>query len=349
MLPAEGNVLLLFHTAEPVAIAGTPELVRRMYRLLEPQAGQYVMLGMSQMSWEGPVVRLLGLLAARLEDWDRATAHLEEAIERVGRLGARTHQARARYELARTLVMRGRAADRPRIESLLRAAAAEAEAIGMTGLVRFARRRLEALAATGASAPSVAAAPAVASSAGEAGPPFVMSLEGEYWTIAHAGTTFRLKDSLGLQYLARLVGAPGRETHVLDLVASGGGGEAREAEVVDRGDAGEMLDDEARSEYRARLEDLRETLAEAESFGDAARAARAREEIEFLAAELSRAVGLGGRGRRAGSAAERARSAVQRRIKNALQRIEECAPALGTHLARSVRTGNFCVYRPDTG
>jgi hypothetical protein len=57
-------------------------------------------------------------------------------------------------------------------------------------------------------------------------------------------------------------------------------------------------------------------------------------------------VGLGGRSRRAGSAAERARSAVQRRIKNALERIEETSPTLGAHLARSVKTGNFCVYRP---
>jgi hypothetical protein len=57
-------------------------------------------------------------------------------------------------------------------------------------------------------------------------------------------------------------------------------------------------------------------------------------------------VGLGGRARRAGSAAERARSAVQRRIKNALGRIADADPELGAVLSRSVRTGNFCVYLP---
>jgi hypothetical protein len=171
-------------------------------------------------------------------------------------------------------------------------------------------------------------------------------LEGEYWSVTtKAGRTFRLKDSLGLQYLARLVAEPGREIHVLELVAGGqaGGVDA----PIDHGDAGTLLDDEARAEYRLRLEDLRETLAEAESFGDLSRAARAREEIEFLAAELGRAVGLGGRVRRAGSSAERARSAVQRRIKNALQRLGEAAPELAPVLARTVRTGNFCVFRPD--
>jgi hypothetical protein len=56
-------------------------------------------------------------------------------------------------------------------------------------------------------------------------------------------------------------------------------------------------------------------------------------------------VGLGGRARRAGSAAERARSAVQRRIKNALDRIHEASPSLAALLAKQVKTGNFCSYR----
>jgi len=154
-----------------------------------------------------------------------------------------------------------------------------------------------------------------------------------------------MKDSLGMQYLARLIADPGRELHVLDLVATGRGG--ADDVAIDTGDAGELLDDEARADYRRRLDDLRETLAEAESFGDAARATRAREEIDFLGAELGRAVGLGGRARRAGSAAERARSAVQRRIKNAIVRIAEADPGLGSTLGRVIKTGNFCVYRPE--
>jgi len=67
----------------------------------------------------------------------------------------------------------------------------------------------------------------------------------------------------------------------------------------------------------------------------------------MLGAELGRAVGLGGRMRRAGGAAERARSAVQRRIKNAIERIAQHAPALGALLSKTIRTGNYCVYRPE--
>jgi hypothetical protein len=172
-----------------------------------------------------------------------------------------------------------------------------------------------------------------------------MSPEGEYWTVAFQGQTLRLKDGLGLQYIARLVAEPDRELHALELA---GGRPESEREAVDGGDAGELLDEEARNSYRRRLEDLRETLAEAESFGDETRASRAREEIEAIGAELSRAVGLGGRSRRAGGAAERARSAVQRRIKNAIDRIGEHAPALAEYLGRAVKTGNFCVYRSRT-
>jgi hypothetical protein len=68
--------------------------------------------------------------------------------------------------------------------------------------------------------------------------------------------------------------------------------------------------------------------------------------VEVLGAELGRAVGHGGRSRRAASAAERARSAVQRRIKNALERIEEHDPALAEYLGRGVKTGTFCVFQP---
>jgi uncharacterized membrane protein len=74
------------------------------------------------------------------------------------------------------------------------------------------------------------------------------------------------------------------------------------------GDAGEMLDEQSKSAYRGRLSDLREQLEEAQEQGDVERAERqAEQEIEALTRELARAVGLGGRNRRAMSASERAR------------------------------------------
>ena len=62
--------------------------------------------------------------------------------------------------------------------------------------------------------------------------------------------------------------------------------------------------------------------------------------------QLASAVGLGGRDRRTGGSGERARLTVTKRIKDALDRIRRVHPALGEHLAASVRTGLVCKYAP---
>jgi non-specific serine/threonine protein kinase len=77
------------------------------------------------------------------------------------------------------------------------------------------------------------------------------------------------------------------------------------------------------------------------------RAAHAQAEIDCLVAELAAAVGLGGRDRRAVAIAERARLNVTKAIKAALSKIRTSHPALGHHLATSIKTGTFCVYTLD--
>jgi hypothetical protein len=109
---------------------------------------------------------------------------------------------------------------------------------------------------------------------------------------------------------------------------------------------GAWLDEEAKRAYRERLAELEDDIAEAERFNDVERAARAREERELIGRELARAVGLGGRDRPVGSAAERARVNATRAIRGAIKRIEECDASLGRHLDRAVRTGTFCAYDP---
>jgi hypothetical protein len=226
-------------------------------------------------------------------------------------------------------------------QASLERALAQARAVGGTPFVARIERELTALAekrGKPAAAPTTAAAPPSASGDGLA-----MAAEGDVWVIAYAGRVLRLRASRGLAMLARLVAEPGRELHVLDL---GGGAAAGGAPGIDTGDAGPLLDAQARAAYRDRYEDLEEAIADAEADNDPARAEKARAELDVLAEELSRGVGLGGRERRAGAAAERARVNVQRRLKDALDRISSADPALGRHLARSVRTGTFCCYEP---
>ena len=59
----------------------------------------------------------------------------------------------------------------------------------------------------------------------------VFQREGEYWTIAFAGTVCRLRDSAGLRQLAYLLGRPGELVPATELIARALGGTAA---VVDR-------------------------------------------------------------------------------------------------------------------
>jgi hypothetical protein len=147
---------------------------------------------------------------------------------------------------------------------------------------------------------------------------------------------------IGLEHIARLLHAPEREIYVMDLAA--GSDPARGATPA--GDSGELLDTQARAAYEARLRDARAERDEAERMNDRGRLDRLGEEIEFLTAELTRGFGLGGRSRRAGVASERARVAVTRAIKYAIDRIGEHDQALAEHLRLAVRTGMFCAYMP---
>ena len=113
------------------------------------------------------------------------------------------------------------------------------------------------------------------------------------------------------------------------------------------GDAGEMLDEQAKVAYRRRLSDLREELEEAKEAGNVERAEQAEEEIDALTRELSRAVGLGGRNRKAASASERARQSISKTIKAVIERIAQSDAALADILLRCIRTGTFCFYQPD--
>ena len=132
----------------------------------------------------------------------------------------------------------------------------------------------------------------------------VLARDGKWWGAACDGSSVRLQDSKGLRYLAELVACRGAERHVLDLVdriegvAPNGGLDRRSL-----GDAGEVLDSRAREAYRRRIEKLRGDTDEALDAGllDTAEATQA--ELDQLVAQLAQAFGLGGRERRAASAA----------------------------------------------
>ena len=60
-------------------------------------------------------------------------------------------------------------------------------------------------------------------------------------------------------------------------------------------------------------------------------------------------MGLGGRDRPTGSAAERARVNVTRALRTAIDRVTEHDPGLGHHLRTCVRTGTLLRLRAGAG
>src|SRR5262249_22590533 len=146
---------------------------------------------------------------------------------------------------------------------------------------------------------------------------------------------------------------PDRDLHATDVVRLAGGGDVDEgqrmrpdpelATSADLGHAGPVLDARAHAAYRARLGELREELADAERLNDMGRVQRLRDEIEALVQQLAGAK----RDRKAAAHGERARVAVTKGLKGALERIAASHPELGRHLRATLRRGYFCVYRPD--
>lgn len=173
----------------------------------------------------------------------------------------------------------------------------------------------------------------------------VFRKDGEYWTATFAGKAVLLKDVRGLHDIAELLRRKGAEIHVLDLVAQ----PAPNARPAPAGGAAQpVLDERARAQLVARVEQLRDEVDEAEREANTERAGKTRQELEFIERELAAAYGLGGRPRTMSDPAERARKAVQRRIKDSIDRIERQHAALGNHLRRSIRTGTFCSYKPES-
>ena len=95
---------------------------------------------------------------------------------------------------------------------------------------------------------------------------------GDVWTIEYGNQVATVRDAKGLHMLAKLVARPNTDIHVLDLSGV--------ADTVREGDAGPMLDEQARQDYRHRISDLQEELEEAESLADLGRADSLRADLD---------------------------------------------------------------------
>jgi len=255
----------------------------------------------------GCVARLLGALTHLLGRDQEAEQYFEQALAANRQTLAPLLVAHTQRQYGAMLADRARPGDAERAAGLLRAALAAYREMGLTHPAELTETLL---------------APAPPAAGG------TFRLDGDYWTVSYAGQTVRLKNVKGLRDIARLLARPGAEIHALDLVGAPAGQ-----------DTGELIDARARAGYRARLSELDNRIAAGDE--------RAADEREVLVAHLATAYGLGGRPRRTGDPAERARATATWRIRDAIGRIERAHPALGRHLRASIHTGTYCGYQPE--
>ena len=165
----------------------------------------------------------------------------------------------------------------------------------------------------------------------------VFKKEHELWQMSYAGVTVTLPEVKGYYDLAHLLAAQGKEVHCTEIMGS----------VNSSADDAPVLDQKARQAYEQRIRELRSEIDAAEEMNDLARREHLNAELDQLTEHLAAALGLGRRVRQLNAPAERARAAATWRIRAAIKKVEAAHPALGRHLANSIRTGNFCSYAPE--
>ncbi len=329
---SSGDAQLLQELAFIAIALRDPELSQRAYEAMSPHVERFVSGGMTGLTWEPPLSRAMGLLCLETGRAQEGLAHLHAALDAACQSGSRGYEVWIRLDLAKAEISGG---NLRRALELLDQASEQATALGLS----LALDQVDALrvqAGEESAPPSSRALPTML-----ARNAISLDSEGELWCLRAGGEEVRLANTKGVRLLAQLMAQPGQEFHVLDLEKP-----AANETKFDAGSAGETLDEQARQQYRTRIEELRSEIEQAEDFNDLARAEALNAEFEALTKELSRAFGLSGRSRPVASAVERARINVQRRLKDAIKRIRACSPELAKQIERSVRTGTYCVYEP---
>jgi hypothetical protein len=259
----------------------------------------------------GSAHRPLGLAALACGNLDLAITHLTAAVEANRELQHRPAEIVSRAELGLALVRRASGHDDADGRRLVADACAAATTLGMTGLVERWRAALPSRPAAGEPLIDVG----------------MMQQPNHTWRISVGAEVGTVADRVGLHYLAELVAVPERTVPALALVLRG--------ESEPAGSRDSLLDPKAVAALRDRMGTLRGSTAPTDDD---------EEELDALTRELARSTGLGGRLRAFADAPERARTAVRKAIKRAIEAVAAANPAIGRHLASRVETGTVCCY-----
>jgi hypothetical protein len=301
---------------EAAYLIGAEDVAARAYQLLLPHA-QLPMVGGPSITCFGSTQQALGLASLAMRVPDKAVDHLLAAVQHNLALGHWPAVVWSRHRLAEALRVRGHAGDADSASRVLRAAAAEAGALGLT-------------------APAAGRTLTVRPAA------VTCDREGRGWRLTLRDETALVQDSIGMLHLAVLIANPRQDISAADLAS----GLTMLRSAPDDAAAQPLLDQRAISEYRQRLRQLDAEIDGLPADIGIGQAASRRAERAWIAAQLAGAAGLGGRTRAFTGESERARVAVGKAIRRALARIADANEHIGEHLQRSVHTGTRCSYWP---
>ncbi|MGE0680060.1 MAG: hypothetical protein AB7P69_03985 [Candidatus Binatia bacterium] len=314
IIPTSSWLVTMQAIIELAAALNDRQNAQAAYDLLLPYAELPLMASLAIVCF-GAVHRPLALAASTCGKIDLAIAHFEAAVTTNERLGHRPAAIQTRAELALTLLQRAGAGDRHRGRTLIQEAISEADALGMTGLIarwQDAQAKIE------------------ERNVGEECKFVKISSDPRGgWRVALGGHIATTPDLVGMRYLARLVAEPNREIPALALVVGQGA-----SPLPISGHT--VMDAVAVTAVRTRICELRQQQG---------LSADEQDELDTLTHELTRASGLGRRIRSFADAPERARTAVRKAVKRAIEQVTAANPVVGQHLAGRIETGAVCCYR----
>jgi hypothetical protein len=319
---SSGWLATIYAVGEAAHLLGERELASEVYQALLPHAHLPVMAGPGVACF-GSVQHALGLAALTGDRVDGAVEHLRAAVAENMALGNWPAAALSRYRLSVAL---GRCPDADRrAEARTQREVAENEA-GRLGMELTA---------------SVAGETEIAGGV-------TCVRRGRRWRIGFESQSVQVDHCLGMTYLAVLFANPGQDISAAELTTGPRTAETSVAVHRARSTRHAVLDQRALSSYKERLAVLQTEIDRCDATGDQERAIEAHRERDWILAQLRTATGLGGRVRSFPTNDERARIAVGKAIRRALDRIDAANPTLGAILIPAVRTGRHCVYTPPT-
>lgn len=315
IVPSSTSLVAMASLADVAVALGDAPLAHDVYAALAPYAALPLVPSLA-VTCLGSAERPLALAATTFGDRALAVEHFERALVADERIGNRPMTAVAKAELAQALA--GSDGSRRRARGLLTEAIAEAETMGMTV------RRDEWLGWLDGLDSAASAATCTVQRAGSR------------WVVSQGDLRAEVANLVGMQYVKALVDRPGEDVPAAELAGAG---------VVD-GARHELADRQTLDDYRQRVRELDVEIAEADDDADLARAEQLRMEREDLRDELGRVLGMGGSQRTFADTSERARTAVAKAVKRAIDAVEEVEPRLAEHLRTSIVTGRACRYDP---